>query len=151
MTAGWGSSTPRGGWRGRPCESCLDIYKAAEVKQALSHMGGQPDEVAVHRIHWVVHRKGGLAGQVAYPVLIHEAVFGGHGDFLMDGWDNTPKRVRTPGVSVPLMGWLTARRERRRGPRATPAGSRTVTVQHNVHYPTCNIGPPRPAAGPQSD
>ena len=102
MTAGWGSSTPRGGGRGRPGEPSLDIYKAAEVKQALSHMGGQPDEVAVHRIHWVVHRKGGLAGQVAYPVLIHEAVFGGHGDFLMGGRDNTPKGVRTPGFSV---GW----------------------------------------------
>ena len=97
MTAGWGRSTPRGRRRGPAWKSGLDVHEPSQVKKSLAQMRGQPDEVAVHGVHRIVHREGGLTGQVADPVLVHEAVFGGHGMFLIGRWDNTSRAPRTPG------------------------------------------------------
>ena len=84
MSAWWGSSPLRGGGRRTPGESGLDIHQSAQVKETFAEMGGKPNEIAVHGIHRVVHSKSGLAGQIADAILIHEAVFGGHGDSLAE-------------------------------------------------------------------
>ena len=97
MTAGWGRSTARGSRRTPAWKPRLDVHESSQVKKSLAQMRGQPDEVAVHGVHRIVHREGGLAGQVADPVLVHEAVFGGHAMFLIGRWDNTSRAAWTPG------------------------------------------------------
>ena len=143
MTSGWGRSTARGSRRTPAWKPRLDVHESSQVKKSLAQMRGQPDEVAVHGVHRIVHREGGLAGQVADPVLVHEAVFGGHGMFLIGRWDNTSRAAWTPGSRLIRRGSSSSpvqRTARSFEVGVAPGDSRIANVQHNVHYPTLPIG-----------
>jgi hypothetical protein len=143
VSAGWGRSTARGSRRTPAWKSGLDVHESSQVKKSLAQMRGQPDEVAVHGVHRIVHREGGLAGQVADPVLVHEAVFGGHGMFLIGRWDNTSRAAWTPGSRLIRRGSSFSQVQgiaRSFEVGVAPGDSRIASVQHNVHYPTWAIG-----------